>query len=292
MASLDEFSREQVILAALRTTGRVAVNELAARFGVSSVTVRKDLDALERRTLLRRVRGGAVSLGASDEGSFEARFTDSRDRKQAIARATAAAVHDGDVIAIDSSTTAFYLAQEIVDRRGLVVVTNGLRLAMLLMEQSSARVLVLGGVLRRSAGSLVGPIGDVLTSRGRIAKGFFGLVGLSTVHGLMDISAEEAQTKHVMAAACDEVHGLFDSTKVHGFGFHPFAPADRVAALHTDDEASPGFVAEWRGRGVAVHTAPFRHRSADVVPLAPHDDPALRPGPHLPPHLALHPAQR
>src|SRR3954471_21355240 len=128
MASLDEFSREQVILSALRTTGRVAVADLATRFGVSSVTVRKDLDALERRSLLRRVRGGAVSLGASDEGSFEARFTDSRDRKQAIAKAAATSVRDGDVIAIDSSTTAFYLAQEIVDRRGLVVVTNGLRL--------------------------------------------------------------------------------------------------------------------------------------------------------------------
>ena len=236
MASLDEFSREQVILSALRTTGRVAVNDLAARFGVSSVTVRKDLDALERRSLLRRVRGGAVSLGASDEGSFEARFTDSRDRKQAIARAAATAVRDGDVIAIDSSTTAFYLAQELVDRRGLVVVTNGLRLATLLMEQSSARVLVLGGVLRRSSGSVVGPIGDVLSSRGRIARGFFGLVALST--------------------------------KITGFGLHPFAAAERVTGLWTYDGASPAFVAEWRGRGVAVHTAPFRHRTAEVVPLA------------------------
>jgi DeoR family transcriptional regulator of aga operon len=80
VASLDEFSREQVVLSALRTAGRVSVTELTERFGVSSVTVRKDLDALERRGLLRRVRGGAVSVGASDEGSFEARFTDSRDR--------------------------------------------------------------------------------------------------------------------------------------------------------------------------------------------------------------------
>lgn len=267
MPSLDEFSREQVILATLRTSGRVAVAELAERFGVSSVTVRKDLDALERRSLLRRVRGGAVGLGASDEGSFEARFTDSRDRKQAIARAAAASVRDGDVIAIDSSTTAYYLAQEIVDRRGLLVVTNGLRLAMLLMEQSTARVLVLGGVLRRSAGSLVGPIGDVLESRGRVGKGFFGLVGLSAAHGLMDVSAEEARTKQVMAAACDEVHGLFDSTKIDGFGLHSFAPADRVTGLWTDDEARPAFVTEWRDRDVAVHTAPFRHRTADVVSL-------------------------
>ena len=270
MASLDEFSREQVILSALRTAGRVSVGDLAERFGVSSVTVRKDLDALERRSLLRRVRGGAASLGHSDEVSFEARFTDSRDRKQAIAKAAAAGVHDGDVLAIDSSTTAFYLAQELVERRGLVVVTNGLRLATLLMEQSSARVLVLGGVLRRSAGSLVGPIGDVLYSRGRIAKGFFGLVGLSAAHGLMDISAEEAQTKQVMAAACDEVHGLFDSSKVTGFGLHPFVATDRITGLYTDDEAPPAFVAEWRDRGVAVHTAPFRRRTADVVPLSAH----------------------
>ncbi len=267
MPSLDEFSREQVILAALRTSGRVSVNELAVRFGVSSVTVRKDLDALERRSLLRRVRGGAVGLGASDEGSFEARYTDSRDRKQAIARAAADAVHDGDAIALDSSTTAYYLAQEIVDRRGLLVVTNGLRLATLLMEQSTARVLVLGGVLRRSSGSLVGPIGDVLSSRGRVAKGFFGLVGLSAAHGLMDVSAEEARTKQVIAAVCDEVHGLFDSTKVTGFGLHAFAPTERVTALWTDDEAPPEFVAAWRGRDVAVHTAAFRHRTADVVPL-------------------------
>ena len=126
MASLDEFSREQVILAALRTTGRVAVNELAARFGVSSVTVRKDLDALERRALLRRVRGGAVSLGASDEGSFEARFTDSRDRKQAIARAAAAAVRDGDVLAIDSSTTAYYAVQRMLADASNITFLTGL----------------------------------------------------------------------------------------------------------------------------------------------------------------------
>jgi DeoR/GlpR family transcriptional regulator of sugar metabolism len=267
MASLNEFSREQVILTALRTTGRVAVGDLAARFGVSSVTVRKDLDALERRSLLRRVRGGAVSLGASDEGSFEARFTDSRDRKQAIAKAAAASVRDGDVIAVDSSTTAYYLAQEIVDRRNLVVVTNGLRLALLLMEQSTARVLVLGGVLRRSAGSLVGTIGDVLTSRGRIAKGYFGLVGLSVAHGLMDISAEEAQTKHILAEACEQVYGLFDSSKINGFGLHPFVPTERVSGLYTDDEAPPEFVDNWRARGVVVTTAPFRRRTADFVPL-------------------------
>jgi DeoR/GlpR family transcriptional regulator of sugar metabolism len=252
MASLDEFSREQAILAALRSSGRVGVGELASRLGVSTVTVRKDLDALERRSLLKRVRGGAIGVGASDEGAFEMRLRDSRESKQAIARAAAALVHDGDVIAIDSSTTTFYLAREILDRRNLIVVTNGLRLAMLLMEHSSARVLLLGGMMRRSAGSVVGPIGDVLSSRGRIGKGFFGLVGLSTTHGLMDISVEEAQTKHSIARSCNEVYGLFDSSKVNGFGLHAFAGSDVLSGLYTDSHVPQEFVNQWKMLDVPV----------------------------------------
>jgi DeoR family transcriptional regulator of aga operon len=265
MASLDEFSRERFILAALRTTGRVSVADLAARFGVSTVTVRKDLEALERKSLLKRVRGGAVGLGASDEGAFELRLRDSRESKVAIAKAAADLVRDGDVVAIDSSTTAYYLAREILDRRNLVVVTNGLRLATLFMEQSSARVLVLGGILRRSAASLVGPVGDVLISRGRIAKGFFGLVGLSVTHGLMDISGEEAQTKAAMAQACDEVYGLFDSSKVSGFGLHSFAPSGSITGMFTDANVPQDFVIQWKQVGVPVTAALPEPQAADNV---------------------------
>jgi DeoR/GlpR family transcriptional regulator of sugar metabolism len=262
VASLDEFSREQAILAALRSSGRVGVGELASRLGVSTVTVRKDLDALERRSLLKRVRGGAVGVGASDEGAFEMRLRDSRESKQAIAKAAAALVHDGDVIAIDSSTTTFYLAREILDRRNLIVVTNGLRLAMLLMEHSSARVLVLGGMMRRSAGSVVGPLGDVLSSRGRIGKGFFGLVGLSTTHGLMDISVDEAHTKRSLARSCNEIYGLFDSSKVQGFGLHAFAGVDEITALYTDGNATQEFVNQWKRLDVpVVAVAPDPHVS-------------------------------
>lgn len=263
MASVDEFTREQAILDALRSTGHVSVNELAGEFGVSAVTVRKDLEALERRNLLRRVRGGAVGLDASDEGTFETRLRHATRSKQAIGHAAAALVRDGDVIAIDSSTTCFYLAQELLGRRNLVVITNGLRLAVLFMQQSSARVLVPGGVVRRSAGSLVGPIGDVLAGRGRVAKGFFGVVGISTLHGLMDISVEEAHTKRFMADACDEVYGLFDSSKIGGFGLHSFAEPKTIAGLYTDGAADPQFVSEWDELGVPVTVA-----DAQSVPVA------------------------
>lgn len=267
MASLDEFEREQAVLSGLKSSGQVSVAELATQFAVSTVTIRKDLDELERRGLLRRVRGGAVSVGASDEGAFEMRLRHARDSKRAIARAAAPLVRNGDVIAIDSSTTTFYLAQEILHRRDLVVVTNGLHHAMLFMEQSSARVLMPGGVLRRSAGSLVGPIGDVLAGRGRIAKGFFGVIGVSTTLGLLDISAEEAQTKRFMATACDHVYGMFDSSKVSGFGLHSFANPGELAGIFTDDGVTPEMIADWDGAGVPVAVASTRSVTVSVVDL-------------------------
>jgi len=254
VASLDEFARAQAILVELERTGRVLVAELSDRFQVSAVTVRKDLDALERRSMLRRVRGGAVSTGKADEGAFEMRLRHSVRAKRAIAQAVAPLVRHGDVIAMDSSTTCFYLARELLDRRNIVVVTNGLRTAELLMEQSSAMVLMPGGVLRRAAESMVGPIGDVLAGRGRIDKGFFGLMGLSTAHGLLDVVVEEAQTKQFMARACNQVFGLFDSSKVGRFGLHSFAATDMLTGLYTDDAVDEALIEEWAAAGVPVNT--------------------------------------
>ncbi|GGL95094.1 DeoR family transcriptional regulator [Nakamurella endophytica] len=271
MSSLDEFAREEAILAELHARGRVVVTDLARRFQVSAVTVRKDLDALERRSMLRRVRGGAVSTEPLDEGGFEMRLRQRRGRKIAIARAAADLVQDGDVIALDSSTTCYFLAAEVLDRRNLVVVTNSLRVAMLLAEQSTATVLVPGGVLRRASGSLVGQVGEVLGGRDRLDRGFFGLVSASTSQGLLDSSAEEAQIKARLAGWSTEVYGLFDSSKVRGFGLHPFVGPDRITALFTDVDAPDEFVRGWADAGVPVRRVdPAVARPAGGRPSGPH----------------------
>ena len=267
MASLDEFAREQAILAALKVEGRASVADLANNFEVSAVTVRKDLDSLERRGLLRRVRGGAVGVDASDEGAFEVRLRHSRHEKRAIAKAVAPLVRDGDVIAIDASTTTYYLALEILGRRNLVVITNGLRHALLFMEQSSAMVLLPGGVLRRSSAATVGPIGDVLAGRGRISAGFFGVIGVSPQRGLMDLSAEEAQTKKLMSDACDRVYALFDSAKLTGFGLHSFTNTDRITGMFTDDAADAQELVRWKELDIPLTAVPVHTTGED--PTAP-----------------------
>ena len=250
-----DFVREEVILDELSASGRVTVADLASRFGVSPVTVRKDLDLLERRSLLRRVRGGAVAA-PRDEGAFETRLRSHAHTKRAIAIAAASRVNDGDVIAIDSSTTTYYLAEELVSRTGLMVVTNSMRTATLLMERSDATVVLPGGVLRRASHSVVGPFSDVLEGRGRIKTGFFGVSSVSRTLGMLELSTEECEVKKTLARASDSVIGLFASSKTQGFGLHPFAEPDRITALYTDDGAEPSFVSAWDGSNVEIVTVP------------------------------------
>jgi DeoR/GlpR family transcriptional regulator of sugar metabolism len=256
MAVIDELARQDAILAELAASGRVTVSELATKFSKSTVTIRKDLDVLERKELLRRVRGGAVGKRPSDEGAFDTRLRRSRDAKRAIAKAAAALVGRGDVIAIDSSTTCYCLGEELLEKQDIVVITNGLRLAVLLMERSSAVVVLTGGVLRKASGSVVGPIGDVLRGRGRISRGFFGVSTVSTTYGLMDLSSEQANAKKMIAESCDEVIGLFDSTKLGGFGTHSYAPVDRITAMYTDTGVDHAAVEEWSRLGVRINAVP------------------------------------
>jgi len=252
MSQRYDFVREEVILQELSAHGRVTVNDLARRLAVSTVTIRKDLDGLEQRSLLRRVRGGAVVRSTGDEGAFCERLRQDAGLKRELAQHAAVLVEDGDVLAIDSSTTCHYLARELLDRHDLVVVTNGMQTAMLLMEHSDATVIVTGGMLRRAAGSMVGAFTDALRGRGRIKKGFFGVTALSTELGLLEISSEEAEVKKALAASCDRIYGLFTASKIRGFGLYPFAGRERITALITDQQADAGFVSAWQAAGVAV----------------------------------------
>ena len=245
MASLTEFDREQEILRRLEVDGRVDVNALSEDFGVSTVTVRKNLDVLERRGMLRRIRGGALSTPMGDEGAFEFRQRVAPAAKRAIARHAASFIRPGDVIAMDSSTTCYALAEELVSIQPLTVITNGLRTSQFLLAETNATVIVPGGVLRRASESMVGFLSDVFAGRGRVDKGFFGLAGLSRERGLLDISPEEAHAKAGLAAACQDIYALFDSSKIERFGMHPFVTANRVTRMISDIGTPPETYQEW-----------------------------------------------
>jgi DeoR/GlpR family transcriptional regulator of sugar metabolism len=248
----------------LETRDSVSVTELARTFAVSEVTVRSDLSELARQGLVARVRGGVRALQrGQSEIAFDLRLRIDSERKQAVARAAAARVEDGEAVALDSSTTAYYLALELRAKRELVVVTNGLRIAAALADAPGISVLVTGGMLRLPAMSLVGDLGLEVLRATRINKGFLGARGLGLERGLMDLDPDEARLKQAMAAACEQVVGIVDGTKWQRSALLSFVTVADVHAIVTDDGAPDAEVAAWRARGVEVTVveAPRRRRA-------------------------------
>jgi DeoR/GlpR family transcriptional regulator of sugar metabolism len=231
----------------------MAVSELANLFGVSQVTMRQDLDALAQQALLVRIHGAALAVARpGGELDYHIRLRKERQEKLSIARAAAARVADGDVVALDASTTAYYLALELKARRELVVVTNSLRIGSALLDSPQIRVVLTGGEVRRAANSMVGELGQHVLTQTRIGKGFFGCQGLSLEDGLMDLDPEEVRLKRAMVAACAEPIGILDYTKWRRGGLLSFASARQISALITDSKAPNDQVAAWEARGIHV----------------------------------------
>jgi DeoR/GlpR family transcriptional regulator of sugar metabolism len=258
--------RLQRVLELLETRDSVHVSELSEEFAVSEVTIRQDLADLARQGLVARVRGGVRPLQRGEsELSFDVRLRLEADRKQAIARAAAAMVGEREAVALDSSTTAYYLALELRGKRELVVVTNGLLIAAALADAPGVTVLVTGGMLRLPSMSLIGELGADVLQTTRINKGFLGARGLSLEHGLMELNPDEVRIKQEMANACERVVGILDGTKWHRAALLSFVPTEKVDALVTDSGAPSTQVEAWRARGVEVVTAEPRRRERALV---------------------------
>jgi DeoR/GlpR family transcriptional regulator of sugar metabolism len=268
LRNLSQQERMQHVLRLLESRDYVQVAELSQAFAVSEVTVRSDLTTLARQGLVARIRGGvrALQQGQSEVG-FDLRLRLEVERKRAIARAAAAMVGEGEAIALDASTTAYYLALELRSKRELVVVTNGLLVATALADAPGITVLVTGGVLRLSAMSLVGDLGTDVLRTTRINKGFLGARGLSLARGLMDLNPDEVRIKQEMADACEQVYGIFDGTKWHRSALLAFVQIEDLTGIVTDSSAPAAEVEEWRAAGVEVAT----------VDPGPHQPPPLRP---------------
>lgn len=240
----------------LETRSSVPVSELSEAFAVSEVTVRSDLTSLARQGLVARVRGGvrALQQGHSEVG-FDLRLRLEVERKRAIARAAARLIGEGEAVALDASTTAYYLALELRMKRELVVVTNGLLVATALADAPGITVVVTGGTLRLSAMSVVGDLGSEVLRTTRINKGFLGARGLSLERGLMDLNPDEVRIKQEMADACEQIYGILDGTKWHRSALLSFVPLDDLTGIVTDSSAPADEVEAWRAAGVDVITA-------------------------------------
>jgi DeoR/GlpR family transcriptional regulator of sugar metabolism len=248
--------RQQQIADLVDEKGRARVSDLATRFGVSAVTIRKDLLVLEGERRVIRAHGGAIApRGGRPELAFDVRERLQRDEKVRIGEAAATRVNDGESIVLDASTTALFVARHLGERgpwHGITVVTNSIRIAMELAGHAGITVLMLGGRVRWEALSVVGPLGDGVFRRVNVQKAFIGAAGFTLEAGLSDAMEEEAQIKRSMVAAAREVYAIVDHTKWGRVSSATFCRTDRLAGVITDVDAPAGMVDALRDMGVEV----------------------------------------
>jgi DeoR/GlpR family transcriptional regulator of sugar metabolism len=249
--------RQQQIAAAVEQHGRARVTDLAARFGVSAVTIRKDLLVLEEQRRIVRTHGGAIAAERDrPELAFDVRARMQRDEKHRIGAFAASLVSDGESIALDASTTALHVARNLARRehwQQLTVVTNGIRIASELAGHAGIVVLMPGGRLRFEALSLIGPLGSSLYRRVNVQKAFVGAAGFTIDSGLSDAIEEEAQIKRSMVAGAREVVAIVDHTKWGRAASATFCRTDRISAVIGDDRAPVDMAEALRAMGIRVH---------------------------------------
>ncbi|MET0714816.1 MAG: DeoR/GlpR family DNA-binding transcription regulator [Mycetocola sp.] len=252
--------RRQRIAELIARRGFVRVAELAALFGVSEVTVRSDLAALDDGENIRRVHGGAVPREARNrESSFEESLEASAQDKQAIGRLAASLVQSGQSILLDVGTTTLAVAQALKERtdlEDLVIITNGLHIALELeSEIPRFTVVVTGGALRPLQHSLVQPLARAVLDQVHADMAILGCNGVDIAHGVTNINLPEAEVKQLMVAVAERVIVVADASKLGRVSLGTVAPLERVDLILTSDGADPALVAELTAAGVGVLTA-------------------------------------
>jgi DeoR family transcriptional regulator of aga operon len=246
--------RRRRMMEILDAQERATVEELVERFGVSAVTIRGDLDALTATGAIVRSHGGALKrVDASDE-PIDVKETLHHAEKVRIARAALAMIRDGETIILDSGTTTVEVARQIKgsELRSLNVVTNALNIAMELANLPHVRVIMIGGLLRPMAYTLVGPSAENALRGLNADRVFLGVDGLDPEIGMMTPDVLEAKLNAIMIEIAREVVVVADSSKFQRRSLSVIAKLDKVHKLITDEGAPPEIVAALRARNVEV----------------------------------------
>ncbi|GAA2046116.1 DeoR/GlpR family DNA-binding transcription regulator [Agromyces tropicus] len=246
--------------------GFVRVVELSESFGVTPVTARADLDALERAGLVRRVHGGAVPAGTGvaesrpeREPSFEEALAASVVPKQLIGERVAGMVRSGWSVILDVGTTTLQVARALRARDDLddvTIFTNGLSIALELEpEIPRFTVIVTGGTLRPRQHSLVHPLADSILDEVHVDLAVIGCNGVDPALGVTNANLPEASVKSLMLRRAARAVVVADASKLGEVHLGRIAPVDAFDALVTDAAAPGVLVGELRQAGLDVIVA-------------------------------------
>lgn len=253
MTDLFQSERQREIAALTLDAGRVEVADLAARFKVTTETIRRDLSELQTHRLVRRVHGGAIPWERSKfEPLLANRQVQHADEKRRLARRALDELPDSGTVIIDSGSTLSTLAQVIPDDRDLRIVTNSLVTAQELSSRSRIDVIVIGGKVRKNTLAMVDPTTVAAVQRLTVDTLFISTDAASAATGLTTPYQGEAALKSAMIAAAKRVVALVDHSKFGADEFIRFASWKDIDVVVTNREVGSGVVAVIEQTGTTV----------------------------------------
>jgi len=249
--------RQQTILDELERAGSVSVAALSRRLGVSDMTVRRDLDDLSARSLLRKVHGGAVPVPkTAAEPHFVQKQRLNRAEKRAIARAAMLYVNEGDTVAFSAGTTTWQIAAALKrDRGSMTFITNSTNIALVLQENGWEQIVLSGGMFRTPSDALVGPFANRTIRTLNADVLFLGVHGIHPEAGLTTPNVAEAETDGYLIEAAQRVVVVADHSKLGVVALAKIAPLSKVDVFVTDEGADAETLREMEFAGVRVIVA-------------------------------------
>ena len=241
-----------MIMQALRQRSPVLVGELAAALDCSEMTVRRDLEALERDGGLRRVHGGAASVFLSaEETPYGIRALEASEAKATIGAAAAGLLSDGETVILDGGTTAMEVARALSNRR-MTVMPLALRPVFELHEYPGIKLLLPGGEVRPGELSLTGSLTEPAFALLRFDTCIMGPCGVDAKAGITTHLLAETAVKRAAAKAAQRVIAVADSSKLGRVAFGHVCDLDDIDIVLTDAGADPQVVDALRMAGVDV----------------------------------------
>lgn len=239
--------------------GFVSVADVARDVGISEMTVRRDLEALEREGAIERSHGGAMPAASSStvvalEPTYAARRELNRDAKRLIAECAAGLVSGEQAVGLDTGSTVSYLAAEFAGREQLKIVTNSLQTVLAMPQPILPEVFLVGGRLRPREGSLCGGITHQQLSGHWMDRFFLGVCGIDE-DGVYDYSPEDSEVKAVFMQQSKAVTALCDSSKFGRRSFVRICGFERLDSIVTDAPLPPDIAEKATAAGVRLIVA-------------------------------------
>jgi DeoR family fructose operon transcriptional repressor len=248
--SMRSKERHARLLEALNA-GEIDVDDLARRFDVSASTVRRDLQHLSKNNAVRRTYGGAILSAHVTETTLEQRLAVRGEEKQAIARAALSLIEDGDTLILDAGSTVAAFGRLLRERR-LRIITNNLALLPFLAKAPEIELVVLGGALRTTSMSTMGPLATEALRRMTADHAIMSADGVVRGRGLCEADLDQVALKSLMMQQAQELIVLADATKLGRAEQAAWAPLPPRWTLVTDSGASEAQRADFGNDGARV----------------------------------------